>query len=162
MATIDKNADGSFTAYFSNDTQNKYEVNAKIYLLSYKTGEITPILEKTLMTCNCKNTAVDFSADLQDDQIIICETSGENIWDRTFYKKGLLPIVKAENAVRVVEKGENFIRLAADSYVHAVVLEGECLFSDNYFSMVKGEEITVTFEPENASCDISLEAYTIE
>ncbi len=161
IAAIDKNEDGSFSLYFCNDTQKTCAVKANCYILNFKTNAKKPIFEQSVITNNNENSKINFTADLQENEIIICEISGENIFDRAFYKQGTL-LVAQTDAVKIVEKGDNYIRLVADSYVHSVVLEGDCIFSDNYFAMLKGEEVTITFETENASCDISVSGYTIE
>lgn len=160
MATIDRNKNKSFSLYVSNDTQKPCEVTANCYILNYKTNEKKPLFEKTLVATNDENARFDFNTELKENEMLICDICGENISDRCFYKQGTQPIVET-NAVKIIEKGEDFIRLSADSYVHAVVLEGDCFFEDNYFNMTKGEEKTVKFKSEK-SCDITVEGYTLE
>lgn len=160
MATIDKNKDGSFSVYVSNDTQKPCEVNANCYVLNYKTNKKKPVFEKKMVADNDKNARADFNAELLENEILVCDISGENLTDRCFYKMGTLPIVETD-VVKIIEKGDNYIRLTADSYVHAVVLEGDCIFEDNYFAMTKGEEKTVRFKSEKP-CDITVQGYTLE
>ena len=146
--------------YVSNDTQKPCEVTANCYILNYKTNEKKPLFEKTLVATNDKNARFDFNAELKENEMLICDICGENISDRCFYKQGTQPIVET-NSVKIIEKGEDFVRLSADSYVHAVVLEGDCIFEDNYFNMTKGEEKTIKFKSEK-SCDVTAEGYTLE
>ena len=80
-----------------------------------------------------------------DVAMLICDvTSNGEFLDRAFYKKGTLPIVPTD-AVKVVSRDENTVTVTADKYVHAVELEGEFVFDDNYFSLLPGEQRTVTF-----------------
>lgn len=54
--------------------------------------------------------------------------------------------------------------LPADTYIHAVELEGEYIFEDNYFSLLPGEVRTVYFRPaENAQSNaFTVTGYTVK
>ena len=77
----------------------------------------------------------------EEGGFITVEVEGE-ARDRAFYKEGTLPLVKADVETTV---SDDHITIRAKSYVHAVRLEGEAVFDDNWFSMLPGEEKTVTF-----------------
>jgi len=51
------------------------------------------------------------------------------------------------------------VTVRADSYIHAVELEGDAVFSDNCFSLMPGEVRTVSYAP-NGKSSISAAAYT--
>ena len=73
-----------------------------------------------------------------------------------------LEIEKVENAVEYrVENGK--VILTANQYVHAVELEGEAIFEDNGFSMLKGETKVVPFRFMKAATvkTVTVEAYTL-
>ena len=42
------------------------------------------------------------------------------------------------------------LTIRAEKYIHALVLDGDCVFDDNFFSMLLGEERTVRFVREKA------------
>ena len=64
----------------------------------------------------------------------------------------------------VYEQTENSITLTVKEYIHAVELDGEYIFDDNYFSLMPNETRTVKFRPtENAlTKDITVTAYTVK
>ncbi len=73
---------------------------------------------------------------------------GGDARDRAFYKEGTLPLVKAPVEATI---GKDTVTLRASGYVHVVRLEGEAIFSDNWFSLLPGERKTVTFTPTGKS-----------
>ncbi|MBR3894010.1 MAG: hypothetical protein IKJ35_02570 [Clostridia bacterium] len=84
--------------------------------------------------------------------LAVCDLVFEGEAVRTFFKHGALEIKPLDGAVRVLARTDESIVLIADSYVHAVELEGQFVFDDNYFSMLPGEQKTVSFTPfENHS-----------
>ena len=58
----------------------------------------------------------------------------------------------------------NSITVKADSYVHAVEIEGEYIFEDSYFSLLPGESKTISYRKsrEHSTEGIALNAYTID
>jgi len=80
-----------------------------------------------------------------------------NRLDRAFFKPGKLLL--APCGINVLEKSANSVTLKAEQYIHAVELEGNAVFQDNYFIMLPGEVRTVGFTGEE---DILVNAYTIE
>lgn len=48
----------------------------------------------------------------------------------------------------------------ANEYVHALRLEGNYVFSDNYFSLLRGEEITISYRKN--FCDSKDESLTVK
>ncbi len=84
--------------------------------------------------------------------------------DVSFYKRGALKLRRCERGVKVVGRTENTVTVEALEYVHALELEGQYIFEDNYFSMTAGERRTVSFrEWDNADgADFTTVAYTVE
>ncbi|MBO7344409.1 MAG: hypothetical protein J6U92_00525, partial [Clostridia bacterium] len=83
---------------------------------------------------------------------------------RAFYKHGDLHISKFENAVDYcVDKANKTVTLTAKTYVHAVELEGEAVFSDNGFSMLKGETRKVAYDllTNDSKSEITIETYNL-
>jgi len=95
--------------------------------------------------------------------MLICDVVGENAFDRAFYKGGKLIIVPCR-ALRVLERTPQSITVCADAYIHAVELEGELVFEDNYFSLMPGERRTIFFTPavHAQTDDLIVNAYTVE
>lgn len=95
-------------------------------------------------------------------QILICDMVADNHKDRAFYKHGNLELM-ACNGVKIVNRTEDSITLKADCYVHAVGLEGNYIFEDNYFSLLPQEERTVSLSPvpELKNSDILIKAYSL-
>ena len=86
----------------------------------------------------------------ENEQFVICDVCFDGVVDRCFYKEGALPLQKS-NELQIIHKDENKITLRATTYLHAVCLEGNYIFSDNYFSMLPDEEMTITYR--KAKCD---------
>ena len=84
--------------------------------------------------------------------------------DRCFYKDGALNIVSADERISIIERSENSVTVKANGYVHALELEGELIFDDNYFSMLDGEVRTVSFRAADGAKDTSytIKAYTLK
>ena len=104
---------------------------------------------------------IELPLTLAEDEILVADLCSKENPDRAFYKHGDLNIVPAEGAVDMyADDGE--VVLSARDYVHAVELCGEAVFSDNGFSMKKGEvkRIEVRFLPDSANTKITIEAYT--
>ncbi len=98
-----------------------------------------------------------------EEAVLICDVTGNGIKDRAFYKKGNLNI-KPTSGFFVTEKTENSITVAAEEYIHALELEGEYIFSDNYFSLLPGEsrEIKAALIPSASNDRINASAYTLD
>ncbi len=94
-------------------------------------------------------------------ELLICDVCFDGQKDRCFYRNGDLPLCRT-SCVEIIERTKNSITLKANDYVHAVELLGNFVFSDNFFSMLNGETITIDFyeNGENASLDVN--CYTIK
>ena len=92
------------------------------------------------------------------DALLMAEISGEGFFDRTWFFEGrpqdsafpeTKPVVAAATA--------DSLTIRAEKYIHALVLDGDCVFDDNFFSMLPGEERTVRFVREKTG-EIELRA----
>ena len=94
--------------------------------------------------------------------MLICDLVSESIHDRAFYVDGTLPLVKC-TAPDIIAQDEHSVTLSATQYIHAVELEGEYIFDDNFFSLLPREKKTIHFRPvENAKTDeLTVAGYTI-
>lgn len=141
-ASIDRVAE-KLEVTLTNDSPHALQTEMTLTLLNYRTGhrlftETQPVNVAAQSTVKVPTTVV-----LDREQILICDLNG-TITDRAFYKKGKLPLT-AVNTVRVLSQQENRVTVTADSYVHAVRLEGGFVFEENYFSLLPGEQKTVCF-----------------
>ena len=89
---------------------------------------------------------------------ILC---GEETY-RSYYKKGKLEITRDDN-FEVISIDEGSLTIRANGYLQAVELEGDYTFSDNYFTMLKGEVKTVTFGKfSDKASGVSVKSYTLK
>lgn len=100
----------------------------------------------------------------EEDRVVVCEIQTEENTDRSFYQHGGLAIENCTDALHVINQTETQITLSADRYIHAVEIEADALFSDNYFSLLPGEERTITWKwlPNVTDHGVSLTAYTLK
>lgn len=99
-----------------------------------------------------------------EDYVVICEIETEFGKDRSFYKDGKLSINDCSNCVKVISHTETSITLTTNKYIHTLELEGNYIFSNNYFSMLPGEEVTVTYKTLGGTFDseVTTTAYTLQ
>ncbi len=140
IASVDK-SNGSLCVYVCNDSIYEKKAQMSIKVLDIDNGSVELIC--SMPVCCSASSSVEvksFCEDvINDSQIMVCELEG---CDRAFYKKGKLEIVQTAPPA-LVSRAQDNIKLRSDGYIHIVRLEGECLFEDNYFSLMPGEERTV-------------------
>ena len=106
---------------------------------------------------------IDVSSLYTGDNILLVSDvlCGEDVY-RSYFKKGKLEIVRSDK-IEVLTKDEECITLRANGYLHAVELEGDYLFSDNYFTMLEGEIKTVTYKKfSDKANDVTVKSYTLK
>lgn len=162
LASIDKKDE--YEIYLCNDGLSEKQVTLALSFV--QNGTVTPIATSDVTISSAKSEKV-FSlplTDVPENAMLICNIISNGLLiDRAFYKSGTLPIIST-NAVKVISQTENTITVTADKYVHAVELDGEFVFGDNYFSLLSDEKRTVTFRPSSdaQSNDINVLGYTVE
>ncbi len=153
----------NYDVYVTSDEANDISGELCLYALS-KSGvkelERTAVSAKGAVATVIKSVAENI---IGDGEVFLAELNAEGKIYRSFYREGNLPIAPCDG-VKIIEKTENSITVKADSYVHAVELEGEYVFEDSYFSMLPDETRTITFKKarEHQSDAITLTAYTVE
>ena len=159
LASIDFE-NGKYTFSVSNDALSA--CLAKVILYKVRNG-LHEQIEKFDLLCP-ENASIrrEIDVHLEADEVIISDLKCELNDCRSFYKHGNLQLVKCENAIEYSIEGEQ-ITLVARKYVHAIELEGEAIFEENGFLMLKGERKTVGFRylRDCVSKDIHMEAYTL-
>lgn len=149
----------------SNDFPKSVPFSARVYRLCLQDGKtVTDVYTHSGVVPAGETVTFSLPWRAETDCVTVCDLDTEFGKDRSYHKAGL-PILQAANdSIRVLERGESHIVLQADRYLHAVELEGEYLFDDNYFSMLAGETRKVSFQPlENRQeSTLDLRAYTLE
>ena len=107
--------------------------------------------------------SVDLSALYTGENILlVCDVTADDDTYRSYYKSGKLEIEKSD-AFEIVSKTDSSITIRANGYLQAVELEGDYTFSDNYFTMLKGEVQTVTFRKfSDKTNDVTVKTYTLK
>ena len=155
---------GSVTAeggeYLLNVSSDR-DIDAVAEVRAYKIndGRVMGDIALKLAVKGYGGTAVKLGFPYDGDSVIVCDIRCNGTEDRCFYKKGTLDIVPCDGIV-VTEMSENSVTLMASEYVHAVELEGEYVFEDNYFSMLPQQVKTVCFRKCGESGAPSVNAYT--
>ena len=160
LISIDKQE--SYEIYLCNDSLEDKNVKLTLGYIadgSYKKLKEVDAFIKSASSSKVYELEV---AEVPEDAILICDAKSGNESDRAFYKKGNLPVIPCDN-VKVINRDENSITISAEKYVHAVELEGEYIFEDNYFSVLPCEERTISFiKTEDAKEDgIKVVGYTL-
>ncbi|MBQ3079794.1 MAG: hypothetical protein IJC48_07350 [Clostridia bacterium] len=134
---------------------------ADIRIAKVKGGSIREIDSFTVDVPAGQATEIYACADsLDNGEVLIAEMNADDLWDRTFFIDGALYIEKKEVHTEVLAD-ECAVIVHADTYVHAVELEGETVFEDNCFSLLPGETRKIRYSA-NAPLEITAEAYTIK
>lgn len=161
LASVEKKEE--YEIYLCNDGLSEKQV--KLSLNIVRNSMVTTIATSDVTIAAAKSEKV-FSlpaSAVPEGAVLVCDViSDGNLVDRAFYKSGTLPIVPTD-AVKVVSRTEKTVTVTADKYVHAVELEGEFVFDDNYFSLLPNEQRTVTLRPaaQAESDDLQVVGYTV-
>ena len=160
-ASVRPSDKGGYSVTLSSDSEREYEVEITLTLLDGERG-FAPIGVENAMVRIKGYGAHEVHIDTKsgDNIIAVCDIVHNDGKDRCFCKRGALPIHR-DDALISVERADGKVRVRANGYVHAVELEGECRFSDNYFTMLEGEQITVDVDPIGEDCSFTVSAYTL-
>ncbi len=160
LCSIDKK-DG-YEIYLCNDGLSEKTVDVTVSYL--KDGQISPVTKiQKKIDAHASNMITTLPLNtLPQNAVLLCDVKSGEITDRAFYKNGALPIVPSD-AVKFTEQTSDTVTVFASEYVHAVELEGEYIFSDNYFSLYPEETRTVTIKKSINATDekITLCGYTL-
>lgn len=160
IASVSKTSE--YDVYLCNDGLSDQQVS--LNLSNIQNGKAIPITTQNA-TIPAQTSEKVYSLPLTvlpKGAILICDISSESTQDRAFYMDGTLPMVPC-TAPEIIGQDQHSITLSAKEYTHAVELEGEYIFEDNYFSLLPGETRTICFRPaENAqSSELTVAGYTV-
>ncbi len=116
-----------------------------------ETVTVSPYGKNTLSPCMAQGT-----------KLVIADVESQAGKYRTFHKNGKLEIVR-NDAFDITEINGSCITVRAKRHLQAVELSGALEFSDNYFSMISGEEKTVSFKNcADSKTSVSVISYTLK
>ena len=141
-----------YEVYVCNDTLKAAAGSARIFVQPASGGSarwsrtLTVNVPANTSQCVMRIPVSEVKPLMSDDALLICELSTQFGRDRAFCvpaTPGLLrrPAPKVE----VLSLTNDTVTLRADTYAHAVALDGEYVFSDNYFMMLPGEQKEIRF-----------------
>lgn len=150
VAAIDF-ANGKYRLHVCCDGQKAVSGSARLFLQPFDRAE--PLREvKTDFHMDANACGVVLEAELpaaDAHSLLMAEISGDGFFDRTwFFEVRPQDCAFPGEAPEVVAQTDDSITLRARRYVHAVSLDGEAWFEDNFFSMLPGEERTIHFSRE--------------
>lgn len=158
--------DGVYHAAASNSKEQGAEVRGHAYLCRKSEGmKIVDEKDFAISVGGYTSNSVSLGWETDPDLVPVCDMECEGETDRAFYNHGKLLLKHCPDQLTIESWDENSITLKANSYLHVVELEGDCLFSDDYFSMLPGEIKTVTwkslkgFESDDT---FTINAYTLK
>lgn len=147
-----------YKLYICNDGEEK-SVNVKWHAVS-RNGETVYTSESTRVFAEAYKSVVGLEIDknaVPKDCFVVAEIENGC---RTFYKNGALEISPCEDRLEFTIGKDGSVKLRAKAYIHAVELEGEAVFEDNYFSMLAGEEREIKYSIIGDD-EITVTAYTV-
>ncbi len=150
-------SNGKYEIRLSADRDLNAEAKIRAFLL--KNGRIAQQTETEAFVSAYGVTTAELPLAFDEKAVIVCDVECNGITDRCFYQCGTLNLIPCD--VALTGKSENSVTLRADNYVHAVELEGEYIFEDNYFSMLPGQAKKIGFRKCGKNDDLSVKAYTI-
>ncbi len=159
VASIDEE-NGRYRLHVCCDGRAPASGTARLFLQAFDRAE--PLAElRTDFHVDANTSAVVLEGELPKagaDALLMAEISGEGFFDRTWFFEGrpqdcAFPETKPVIAAATADS----LTIRAEKYIHALVLDGDCVFDDNFFSMLPGEERTVRFVREKAG-EIELRA----
>lgn len=155
--------DGEYKVTLSNCSNNASDAKIHAYLMK-KSENFRIADEKTLELSVDSYSACSTSLawEFNEDYVVVCDADFGEYTDRSFYAYDRLFIKDCSEEIEVVDFDVDSVTIKANSYVHAVELEGECLFSENYFSLMAGEEKTITWKQLGENDDFGIYAYTLK
>ncbi len=150
VASIDEK-DGRYRLHVCCDGRAPASGTARLFLQPFDRAQ--PLAEmRADFSVDANTSSVVLEGDLPRagaDALLMAEISGNGFFDRTWFFEGrpqdcafpeTQPVVTATN--------EGALTIRAEKYIHALALDGDCVFEDNFFSMLPGEERTVHFVRE--------------
>ena len=151
---------GEFTVSNTSDESRVAKITVRALDMANNFKEMD-VFDDTIFVAPYTTETTDLSHMLGDDILLVCDTESDDDVYRSYYKKGKLPLVRSD-AFTILSLTDSEITIKANGYLHAVELEGDYRFSDNYFVMLEGEIRRIRFDRfSDKSSGVKVNAYTI-
>lgn len=149
-----KKGKNGYILHISNILKSPIECKVQAYVLDMNTGRKTELFrDEILLASGCQIRELHIS--LQENEILIATAETNQTTQSNWYKEGI-PSLRRTGDVHWELTDEGVI-VWADRYVHAVEIEGAENLSDNYFSLLPGERVCVTYSNKE---NIQVNGYT--
>lgn len=152
--------DNEYKAVVSNCKDKTYNAKLTAYLLSKKDMTVIETYSEDATIDAYSPTSFTLPFEASEESIVVCDVDYGEGSDRSFYKDGALNITECTEKLDIKQNADGSVTLTAKEYVHIVELEGDGVFTDNYFTLLKGESKTVNFVPISDG-DYTVTAYTL-
>lgn len=153
IASIDYR-DGKYHLYVCSDGLEPLRGSARLYLQPFD-REIPRCEFSAEFSIGGNESVRVLSVEMPaaaEGEILLGEIKGDGFFDRTFFfEKRPQDCCFPGEMPHVDEITDHSITLTACGYIHAVSLDGEADFEDNFFSMLPGERRTVQFKRQGGS-----------
>lgn len=154
-------SENKYNAVLSNCTNEKIKATGKAHLLNKNTMAVEDTYSFECEVEAYSPLSVELPFVATDEQIVVCDVDYGAGADRSFYKDGALDIAECTDKIKVIHNDDGTVTVEANEYVHIVELEGDGVFTDNYFSLLAGESKTVSFSSIEGNNDFTVVAYTL-
>lgn len=159
IAAIEKK-DGTYRVFVCNDTLQTAEGSATLRLLTpertLRRWDFRYTCAPNASNCVFSVPAAEAEPQLLENALLVCDIEG----DRAFFTERSPAFLRLpEPELTVCRAGEACLRITAKSFLYAVILDGEYLFSDNGFLLLPGEAREVSFAPAPGARSKRLELY---
>ena len=147
----------------SNTSSEHKAAEVMVHLLDIEKGLKEIELIKLSVGVDAYSTVTyDISDKLFDNILAVVDTVSSGDVYRSHYKMGKLEIERNDD-FEIVSLTEDSVTVRANRYLQVVELEGDYNYSDNYFTMLKGETKTVTFKAfSDKAYGITVKSYAIK
>ena len=146
----------------SNTSDSEKDVIVKVYTLDKRNGfETVSYLEREITLGAYSKVTMNTSEMYFEGSMLIVDVESGAQTYRSYFKKGNLHI-RRSNDFEISDYSDGTLTIEAKTYLQAVELEGDFNFSDNYFTMMKGEKRTISYESFGDSNGVvKVNTYTI-
>ena len=137
---------GKYKIHLCNDKCEERLFKLRVYAVN-SAGEICSTVEKEVSAKNNTSyVAMEFDEnEIDKNAFVVAEICDENgMVDRAFYRSGSLDIHDCSDKLEILSMGNGKIKLKAKAYIHTVEIECDGAVSDNYFSLLPGEEVEIS------------------
>ena len=161
IASIDRR-DGQYSVWLCNDSLSAADVRFRLYLHDTASGvdlfseEASASVPANTSVCALNVEESRVSALFSDTAILLCDLIAEDgaLIDCTCcFEHRPQDVRFPETRVEMIARTGDTVTLRADRYCHAVMLDGDYVYSDNCFILKAGEERTVSLRKARVHTD---------